>query len=136
MKSGLSDTVADIGRLTLRLGFGGLLLSLHGWGKLMAFGERAASFYDPFGIGSAPSFGLVVFAEVACAAAVALGIFARWAAVPPIVAMAVGAFGRHAADPLERKELALVYLIGFTAILLLGGGRFSLDRWFRRKAKR
>ncbi len=42
--------------------------------------------------------------------------------------MAVAAFVVHGADPFERKEMALLYLIGFTAIALLGAGKYSVDK--------
>ena len=32
------------------------------------------------------------------------------------------------ADPFGRKELALIYLVAFLMILLLGGGKYSVDK--------
>lgn len=43
--------------------------------------------------------------------------------------MAVAAFIIHGADPLAKKELALLYLAAFAAIGLTGPGRFALDAW-------
>ncbi|MEN6618999.1 MAG: DoxX family protein [Rikenellaceae bacterium] len=41
--------------------------------------------------------------------------------------MTVAVFVTHAADPFQVKELALIYLIVFITLFLLGPGRYSLD---------
>ena len=45
----------------------------------------------------------------------------------------------HGADPFQKKELALLYLLMSAVIFLLGPGRFSLDTFvpppFRRLAR-
>jgi putative oxidoreductase len=42
--------------------------------------------------------------------------------------MAVAVFFAHAGDPFARKELALLYLLIFSVIFILGAGKYSLDR--------
>jgi len=49
-------------------------------------------------------------------------------AIPSAITMVVAAFIVHGADPLQKKELALVYLIMFLAIALLGPGKYSIDK--------
>lgn len=120
------DTLEDVGRLLLRLMFGGMMLT-HGIPKLLGFAEEMDSFPDPIGLGSPVALALAVFAEVGCAVLVVAGAFTRLAVVPLIVTMAVAAFIVHADDPLGRKELALVYLVAYLAIGFLGAGRFSID---------
>jgi len=121
------DMKADFAPLILRLFAGGLLIYGHGWGKLVNFGERAASFPDPIGLGPTLGFTLVVFAEVACSTLVILGLFTRFATVPPLVFFAVAAFVQHAHDPFPKRELPLLYLAVFAAVALFGPGRFSID---------
>jgi putative oxidoreductase len=130
-----SENLRDLGLLVLRLGLAVPLLWLHGWGKLMSFEERADRFADPIGLGPMPSLALITFAEVFCSALVALGLFTRWAAIPPAIGLAVAFFVQHGGDPFRERELAFVYMIGFAAVALLGGGRFALER-VRRKGKR
>lgn len=100
----------------------------HGWPKLMAFGERMDSFADPFGLGSAFSLVLIVFAEVVCAALVLLGLWTRAALVPLIIGMAVIVFMVKGDAAFSEKELALVYLFAFLALLFTGAGRYAIDR--------
>lgn len=121
------DLKADLAPLILRLAAGGLLIYGHGWGKLMHFGERAATFADPIGLGPTLGFTLVVFAEVACSALVVLGLFTRLATVPPLIFFAVAAFVQHAHDPFSKRELPLLFMAAYAAVALIGPGRFSID---------
>ena len=50
------------------------------------------------------------------------------AAILVIIGMAVAAFVVHGSDPFGVKELALLYLVGFTAIALMGAGKISVDK--------
>jgi len=121
------DLAASIGLLVLRLGAGGLLLYGHGWGKLMVAAEKAPGFANPIGLGPVPSFWLVVFAEVLCAALVMAGLLTRLSSIPPIIFFSVAGFIQHAHDPWGKRELPFLYGVAFLALLFLGGGRFSLD---------
>jgi putative oxidoreductase len=126
----------DLGLLLLRLGAALLLFAGHGWPKIANFAERAARFADPLGLGPQLSFGLVVFAEVGCAIAIALGLLTRWAVVPLLIFFAVAAFVQHAADPWARKELALIFAVPFATLLFTGPGHLSLDAWMERRRTR
>jgi putative oxidoreductase len=128
----MTDLRASIALLLLRVTSGGLLIALHGWGKLMSFSSRAETFSDPLGVGSKVSLALAVFGEVICPAAVVLGFQTRLAAIPPAITMIVAAVLVHAADPWGKKELALVYGAAFVALALLGGGKYSIDGLRRR----
>ena len=125
--SGKHKPLASFALLVLRASFGLMMLS-HGWPKLVSFGSKAASFSDPLHIGSSLSLGLVVFAEFICAILVVIGLGTRWAAFPIMVTMAVAAFVIHGKDPFSEREMAMLYLFGFTAIMMLGAGSYSMDR--------
>lgn len=118
----------EFGYLMLRVSAGGTMLWQHGWPKLMHFSERMDSFADPFGLGSALSLVLIVFAEVVCAALVVLGFWTRAALIPLIIGMAVIAFMVKGDADFREKELALVYLFAFVTLLFTGSGRFAIDR--------
>jgi putative oxidoreductase len=119
---------ADLGLLTLRLGAGGLMAYGHGWGKLTSFSQHAAGFPDPLGVGHAASLVLTIFAELVCSLAVAAGFATRLSAIPVVFTMIVAAFVVNAGHPFGDKELALLYCLPFLALVLAGGGRYSLDR--------
>mgnify|MGYP002631111543 CR=1 FL=1 len=120
--------IASAALLLLRLGAGGLMATQHGWGKLSEFSAKSATFPDPLGVGSETSLALTCVGEFLAPVLIMLGLGTRLAAVPAAFAMAVAAFVVHAGDPIGRRELALVYLLMFLVIAMLGPGRFSVDR--------
>ena len=121
------DTPSALGLLVLRLGAGGLLIYGHGWPKLVHFAERAHKFADPLHVGSPMSLAMSIFAEVACAACVVLGFATRLTVIPILINFGVIIFIVSGGQPLDERELAILYAIPFLAIALLGPGRFSVD---------
>ncbi|WP_109831481.1 DoxX family protein [Reichenbachiella versicolor] len=116
-----------IGLLLLRVSFSVMMLT-HGYPKLMKLVEGKMSFLDPIGIGEVPSLILAVIGELICPVLVIVGYKTKYSALPVIATMTVATFVVHAGDALAKKELALLYLFGFIAIALLGGGKHSIDR--------
>lgn len=117
----------DFGLLLLRVGFAVLMLT-HGIPKFLNLIQGKLEFGDPLGIGSTPSLILAVIGEFLFPILVIIGIKTRLATVPTIITMLVALFVVHANDPFGVKEKAILFLVGFTSILLLGPGKFSVDR--------
>ena len=117
----------DLASLLLRLVFGLTMLSLHGYSKLERWDELKVDFAEPFGIPAYWAAALTIFAEFYCCIFIVLGLFTRISSIPIILCMAVAAFNIHAGDPWEDKEASLGYLAAFTAIFLLGSGKYALD---------
>lgn len=106
----------------------------HGWGKLnMLLSGNGAEFSDPLGIGANLSLVLAVLGEVVGPVLIMLGLGTRIAAILPIATMAVAAFIVLGSTPFQKKEMALLYMVGFITILVLGAGRYSLDALISRK---
>lgn len=131
---GITAAAPSLGLLILRL-FGAGMLFGHGWGKLMNFNKYQAVWQEHLGLGKTVELGLTVFAEVLCAALVMVGLATRLACIPLIICMAVAAFKVHGSaavffSPGTTKpfmELALAYLVPFSALLFTGAGKFSAD---------
>ena len=119
----------NFSHVLLRVGLG-LFMLTHGYPKLEKLLSGSHQFPDPLGIGSLPSLILAVFAEVLCSALVALGLLTRYAVIPLIITMIVAAFVAHAGDPFGKREMALLYLLGYVVIFARGSGKFSLDYVF------
>ena len=123
----------DVALLILRLQLGILMLT-HGFPKLMNYSERMDKFADPFGLGPAASLALVIFAEFFCSILLIVGFKVRLAVIPLIITMLVVIFYAHWDDPFGRKELPLMYISGYVILLLIGGGKYSLDTMFKRRS--
>ena len=121
----VSGSLASLGLLVLRVAVCAMMLT-HGMDKLLHFSDKSQGF-DPIGIGGTLSLSLVIFAEVFCSVALLLGLFTRLAAIPLIIAMCV-AVSVHAGQGFANMELALLYLTVYVAVLIIGPGRYSIDR--------
>ncbi|WP_414000314.1 DoxX family protein [Flavobacterium sp. W1B] len=121
-----SANAAAWSSLILRLTLGLLMLS-HGIPKLINLINGNMEFGDPIGIGAPASLILTVFAEVLCSILIIIGLWTRLALIPLIITMAVAVFIIHINDSLGTMEPALMYLLSYCALFLLGSGTFSID---------
>ena len=108
-----------------------LLMMTHGWSKLERILDGNLNFGDPLGLGSTLSLYLVTFAELVAPVFIIVGFKTRIMALITSFAMAVAAFITHGADPFAKKEMALLYLVGFLSVALMGAGRYSIDEQTR-----
>ena len=110
------------------------MMLTHGIPKLQRLmsGEEI-KFADPYGLGPAASFVLVIFAEFICSILVALGLATRLAVIPLMITMATAVIFAHADDPFGVKEKPLLFLLIFALLFVFGSGRYSVDRVLERK---
>jgi putative oxidoreductase len=144
---GTRDTTASLGILALRVMIGLMMMFGHGILKIQNYTLLKDKFelkVYPFNH-IAPSINLLlgIAAEVGAAALIVIGLCTRPAAFVLGFTMVVAAFGVHGAHPWfmaqgdpAAKELALLYLIPMIAIILTGGGSFSLDATIHKEGKR
>ncbi len=116
----------NLSQLILRLAAGGMMLT-HGYPKFLRLLDGNFAFGDPIGLGPEVSLVLTVFAEFICSILVVLGFYTRLTTIPIIFTMLVAVFLVHGSDPFSKQELGLMYAAMFTAIGLLGPGKFSVD---------
>jgi putative oxidoreductase len=117
----------DIGLAFFRITISAMMLT-HGYPKFMKLISGNFEFGNPLGIGAAPSLFLAVIGEFICPILIILGLRTRWAAIPTAITMLVAGFVVHAADPFGTKEKALLFMVSFITIALLGPGKLSIDR--------
>ncbi len=145
--------MTDLALFLLRLAGLGLALA-HGLGKVTALASGSTAFVDGVAQLGLPWPGAFAWAaalaELIGGLLVFLGFGTRVAAAFCAVTMVVAAFARHHAHDLlllklgllqapaehvkawGNPELALVYLLAFLALTLLGGGQFALERAFKK----
>ena len=112
--------------MIMRLLFGGLMM-WHGVSKIDNFSMLVENFPNPIGLGSRMSLYLAIFAEVICSAAVIVGAFYRLALIPLVFTMCVAMVMVHNGQSFAAKELALIFLVVFVLLFIMGAGRYSLD---------
>ena len=123
----VNSTRYNLGLLLLRVGVSALMLT-HGIPKLINLVTGNLDFGDPIGLGATTSLILTVIGEAICPMLIIIGFKTKWAAIPPAITMLVAAFVVHASDPIATKEKALLFLISFLVIALLGAGKYAVDK--------
>lgn len=122
-----SDTAFHIAMLVLRAGMG-VLIFPNGYDKLIHFFERKDKFMNFLGMGSSVTLSLVIFAEVVCSILLALGLFTRLAALVLTILTSVIVFKVAGGAVFGKGQDAALFLLGFFTVLLLGPGKFSVDK--------
>ena len=129
----MNNRMHDMAILFLRLGFG-LSMATHGYAKI--FGGWMGKFTEgvaAMGFPAPEVFAwIAALSELVGGILVALGLGTRVSAFFVAFTMVVAAFVQHAADPFAKKELAVLFLVGFSALILTGGGQFALDRFLHK----
>tara|TARA_B000000475_G_scaffold204922_1_gene167124 strand:- start:566 stop:937 length:372 start_codon:yes stop_codon:yes gene_type:complete len=120
----------NIALLLIRIVFAGSMLYGHGLSKFYRLIEGNLSFANPIGIGEAPTLVLAVFSEFLAPLFILIGYKTKIFSFFPAATMFVAAFIVHLSDPFARKEKAILFLIGFVVIMMMGPGKYSIDRKF------
>lgn len=120
----------NIALLLIRIVFAGSMLYGHGLSKFYRLIEGDLSFANPIGIGEAPTLVLAVFSEFLAPLFILVGYKTKIFSFFPAATMFVAAFIVHLSDPFARKEKAILFLIGFVVIMMMGPGKYSIDRKF------
>src|SRR5439155_8725932 len=100
-----------------------MLMFGHGLGKITGFSQILPMFNPPIPfLGAKFSLVFAIFAEFFCSFLVAIGLYTRFAAIPPAIVLLTAAGIVHRLDPWGKKEFALLYAIPFLVIMLTGPG--------------
>lgn len=111
--------------LTLRIFFG-IMLMVHGLGKMIHFQELSQTFPDIMGFGSYMSLMVTIFVEFCCSLFLIFGLLVRIAIIPMMITMAVAFFDVHDAN-FPEGELSFIYLILLLVLYITGPGKYSID---------
>lgn len=122
------DRHRDVPLLLVRLWAGGAMALLHGLGKVSDLGGFTAKvgamgFPMPGVLGPAAAL-----SEFVGGVLIAIGLATRGASLMLLLTMLNAAFVVHAADPVSKREPALLYAALSLALLVVGPGRYSLDK--------
>ncbi|MEN2998301.1 MAG: DoxX family protein [Brevinematia bacterium] len=133
--------MADLGILILRIVSGITMALFHGWGKLLGIinflSGKEWKFVDKVANLGLPLPGLFAILtgliEFLCSILLLLGLFTRINALLLTSVMIVALYYNiRSGNP---YELTLLYLAIFISLLILGGGKYSLDHLLYKKGK-
>ena len=116
----LQQKLSAIGLLIFRVGIS-VGMIFHGIPKLTNFAERAPRFIDPFGIGPEATLALAGVTEIVASIALILGLFSRLSSFALFLSMAIAVY-------YFTNELAMIYMLGYAALMLTGAGQYSSDQ--------
>ena len=119
----------DMAWLLLRIWLGLSLFVRHGIEKIISFADMQSHFPDPLHVGRTPGLVFAFLSDSICSILVMAGIFTRLgSAVIAMNLLIVFIFLHGFSFSQEHGQLVYVYLGGYLAILLSGGGKYTLDR--------
>lgn len=130
----MKEVLDQIGLLVLRVA-SGLMMATHGYGKIFEDGrmEKFTGGVAEMGFPAPGLFAwLAALSELIGGVCLALGLGTRVSAALIAGTMFVAAFIRHGADPFAKKELALLYLAVMMFFALYGGGKWAVERIFKK----
>jgi putative oxidoreductase len=131
--AGFYASASDYGYTLVRVTIG-LILFVHGWGKLTGPGlEGVTGMFGRMGLGAAGVFALAaIFLETIGALCVAAGLFTRFFAAALAIEMLIALYVAHWAKGFSVSaggyEYVLLLGVVLFAIALRGGGPYSVDR--------
>lgn len=121
----------SLGILFLRLYLGGVMLLMHGIPKI---DKGPSALPNPFNINATMNGLMIMSAELVCAGLILLGLLTRVASSVLFFCMFVAFFIFHSDDPFKAKELAFIYMMGYLALIFLGSGSLSVDKFIGKKS--
>ncbi|MFZ5471347.1 MAG: DoxX family protein [Myxococcota bacterium] len=128
----MESSTANLAWAALRVVFGLSMAFFHGYSKVFEGGAaKLLGAVNALGIPFPTFFAwAAALSEFAGGLLLALGLATRPAAAFIGCTMLVALY-HHTADPFARSEVALLYFTVAGAAVVLGGGRFALDRFIR-----
>lgn len=120
---------SDLAWLLLRIWLGLSLFVKHGIEKIAMFSTMQTHFPDPIHIGKTPGLVFALLADSICSILVMLGLFTRiTSGIIVLNLLVVFIFLHKFSFAQEHAQLVYVYLGGYLAIFISGGGKYSLSK--------
>lgn len=128
-------TFTNMARLFMRL-FTGVMFMQFGIRQIVQFNELALSFPSVFGMGAEVSLLVMILIEIICSTLIILGLFTRFAIIPPMVSMVIAecvliqelmAQTNVTFQSSQIIFLPIMFLGIFLFMMLAGPGKISLD---------
>jgi putative oxidoreductase len=126
-------TNTDLGLLLLRIGTGLILFLRHGWEKVSTLSLINPQFPSVLGLGHNGSWIMAMLSDGVFSLLLILGLGTRWIALYSFLEIFIAwAFVHHftflgKSPGADHGELIALYLSALLALMVTGGGRYSID---------
>jgi putative oxidoreductase len=121
-----SSFALNLGLLIFRAAIGLTMAFAHGMGKIPP-SSQFIGYVSSLGMPGFMAWGAAL-TEFVGGLLIAAGLLTRVNSALLGITMIVAAFMAHGADPFQKQEKALLYLVSCLLIFMAGPGKFSLDR--------
>lgn len=128
-------TFTNMARLFIRL-FTGVMFMQFGIRQMAHFNELAPTFYPALGMSGETTLIVMIMIEIICSTLIILGLFTRFAIIPPFVSMVIAehvimqyysAEGVAQLYSLQAGFLPIMFMGIFIFMMIAGPGKISLD---------
>jgi len=133
LQSDLKSRVYNLALLFFRVAVAAELVFVHGLKKLGIGVVTPEVIPNPLGFPEALNNFVAIAANVYLPFLVIIGLFTRLAALPALAVTATGYFLMHFNDDPMVRDIPFMYAVSMLLIVLLGGGKYSLDNIIARK---
>jgi putative oxidoreductase len=106
---------------------------VHGLKKIGIGVPVAEVIPNPLGFPDSLNSFIAITANVYLPVLIIFGLFTRLAALPALAVTATGYFIMHGHDSLAERDIPFMFSISLLMIILLGGGKYSLDGYLSKK---
>jgi putative oxidoreductase len=135
LKSNLQLPLYNFAILFFRVAVSAELIYVHGLKKLGIGVAEAEVIPNPLGFPEGLNNFIAIAGNVYLPVLVIFGLFTRLAALPALAITATGYFAMHFNDDPMVRDVPFMYATSMLLIVLLGGGKYSLDYVLVKKLK-
>lgn len=135
LSSDLKSPGYNFGILFFRIAVAAQLIIVHGLKKIGVGVAAPEAVPNPLGLPPALNEFIAIAANTYLPFLLIIGFCTRLAALPAVCVTLTGYFIVHANDPLAVSDVPYMYSVSLLLIIILGGGRYSLDHYISQKIK-
>ncbi|MCO6148645.1 DoxX family protein [Flavobacterium sp. NRK1] len=133
ISSDLKSKTYNFAILFFRVAVATELLIVHGLKKIGIGVAMPEVIPNPLGFPEAFNNFVAIAANVYLPILVILGFLTRLAALPALAVTATGYFVMHGHDSLAERDIPFMFSISLLMIIMLGGGKYSLDGYLNKR---
>lgn len=133
LSSDLGSPLYNFALLFFRVAIAAQLLVVHGLKKIGVGVDTAEVIPNPLGFPESFNNFVAILANTYLPVLVIAGFCTRLAALPALCVTLTGYFIVHANDPLSVSDVPFMYSVSLFFIILLGGGKYSIDNCISQK---